>query len=351
MEPSGDCRRPDEPGPELEVWPSARDVAGPDEPASAGYGRIWEVATGKPIGSRLDHSKAVLDIRFDAAGERIATASEDGTVRVWDAHTGKSITEPLQHERPYTRSASALTGYGWRPSPNRSASGISRPLSGSRCRHSRMSSSPTIRPTVSRSSRSSMAKTTREASCRTYNCCRPGQVSPLPTTRKKLRSSAPSISIPHRSGYCFLTQESIATRTTRVVLTSSTRTRGSRSASTRWIRRGFFGGGPPFRWRIPHRQQRSNRTVPPLGSGVNDNRRQIRFSFLPLRFISQWRPATNNSPSCSALQAIRFNCGTRQHSPRRASSSHRPRPCTKNGSKNSIAQAPSRTKAGMAGDC
>jgi WD40 repeat protein len=68
------------------------------EPDSPGYGRIWDVATGKPIGSRLEHGRAVLDIRFDAAGSRIATASEDQTARVWDAHTGKAITDPLRHD-------------------------------------------------------------------------------------------------------------------------------------------------------------------------------------------------------------------------------------------------------------
>ena len=63
-----------------------------------GTRRIWEVATGKPIGSRLEHSKPVRDIRFDTAGERVATASEDQTARVWNAHTGQAITGPLQHE-------------------------------------------------------------------------------------------------------------------------------------------------------------------------------------------------------------------------------------------------------------
>ena len=65
-----------------------------------GYGRVWDIATGKPLSPRLPHTKAAQDIRFDAAGARIATASADGTARVWDARSGKALTDPLPHGGP-----------------------------------------------------------------------------------------------------------------------------------------------------------------------------------------------------------------------------------------------------------
>lgn len=37
------------------------------------------------------HTGIVKEIDFDAAGKRVATASEDGTARIWDANTGEAI--------------------------------------------------------------------------------------------------------------------------------------------------------------------------------------------------------------------------------------------------------------------
>ena len=44
----------------------------------------------------------MLDIRFDAAGMRVATASDDQSVRVWDVSSGQLVTAPLKHEAPVT---------------------------------------------------------------------------------------------------------------------------------------------------------------------------------------------------------------------------------------------------------
>ena len=59
--------------------------------------RLWDAATGKPIGEPLEgHDDAVMSAAFSPDGQRIVTASLDKTARIWDAATGKPIGEPLK---------------------------------------------------------------------------------------------------------------------------------------------------------------------------------------------------------------------------------------------------------------
>ncbi len=62
--------------------------------------RIWDAATGKPIGEPLrGHDDIVFSAALSPDGQRIVTASWDKTARIWDALTGKPIGEPLKgHE-------------------------------------------------------------------------------------------------------------------------------------------------------------------------------------------------------------------------------------------------------------
>ncbi|HEY5891906.1 MAG TPA: hypothetical protein VIT91_01630 [Chthoniobacterales bacterium] len=70
--------------------------------------RIWDAASGRPIGEPLRHEGPVNSVSFSADGSRIVTASWDKTARVWDAASGKPIGEPLRHEGPvYSASFSA----------------------------------------------------------------------------------------------------------------------------------------------------------------------------------------------------------------------------------------------------
>jgi WD40 repeat protein len=48
--------------------------------------RIWDARTG--IGKPLHHDDRVVAATFDAAGERVVTASDDKTARIWDAPSG-----------------------------------------------------------------------------------------------------------------------------------------------------------------------------------------------------------------------------------------------------------------------
>jgi WD40 repeat protein len=67
--------------------------------------RVWDAATGKPIGEPLKgHEGVVLGAAFSPDGKRIVTASADKTARVWDAETGKPIGEPLKGHEDWVRS-------------------------------------------------------------------------------------------------------------------------------------------------------------------------------------------------------------------------------------------------------
>jgi hypothetical protein len=59
--------------------------------------RVWDAESGKPIGKPLEgHEEAVNSAAFSRDGHRIVTASDDMTARVWDAQSGKPISEPLK---------------------------------------------------------------------------------------------------------------------------------------------------------------------------------------------------------------------------------------------------------------
>jgi WD40 repeat protein len=46
-------------------------------------GRVWDAASGKPIGEPMQHEGPISSARFSADGQRVVTASGD-TARVWD---------------------------------------------------------------------------------------------------------------------------------------------------------------------------------------------------------------------------------------------------------------------------
>jgi WD40 repeat protein len=62
-----------------------------------GTARLWDALTGDPTGIVIrGHTAALTSVAFSLDGDRIITASWDGTARVWDAHTGASIGNPIK---------------------------------------------------------------------------------------------------------------------------------------------------------------------------------------------------------------------------------------------------------------
>jgi eukaryotic-like serine/threonine-protein kinase len=62
-----------------------------------GAARIWDTATGKPIGASLTHRGAVNAVAFSPDGKIVLTGSSDRTARLWDADSGAAIGPALTH--------------------------------------------------------------------------------------------------------------------------------------------------------------------------------------------------------------------------------------------------------------
>ncbi|NXC52798.1 DAW1 factor, partial [Aleadryas rufinucha] len=60
--------------------------------------QLWNAVTGAHIATLAGHRKEVLDVCFDYAGQRIATASADGSARVYNAETKQCIAKLEGHE-------------------------------------------------------------------------------------------------------------------------------------------------------------------------------------------------------------------------------------------------------------
>ena len=60
--------------------------------------RIWNAATGEPVGVPLRPTGQVEHLSFSPGGRLLATASAyDGRLQLWDAATGEPVTPALQH--------------------------------------------------------------------------------------------------------------------------------------------------------------------------------------------------------------------------------------------------------------
>jgi WD40 repeat protein/tRNA A-37 threonylcarbamoyl transferase component Bud32 len=70
--------------------------------ASACGAQRWEVTTGQPVGPPLHYQEQghLWAAAFSPDGRTILTASADTTARLWDVATGQSVAPPLQHEGP-----------------------------------------------------------------------------------------------------------------------------------------------------------------------------------------------------------------------------------------------------------
>jgi WD40 repeat protein len=60
--------------------------------------QLWEAATGTPLGPRLHHQHWINAVAFSPDGKTVLTGSWDTTARLWEAGTGKPLGPPLQHQ-------------------------------------------------------------------------------------------------------------------------------------------------------------------------------------------------------------------------------------------------------------
>jgi WD40 repeat protein/serine/threonine protein kinase len=65
---------------------------------SDGTARLWDTATGKPIGRPMDHPGSVFAVAYSPNGKTVLIGCSDGTARLWDVATGQSAGSPLRHE-------------------------------------------------------------------------------------------------------------------------------------------------------------------------------------------------------------------------------------------------------------
>src|SRR5262249_54852212 len=61
-----------------------------------GTARLWDAATGEPVGAPMRHEGKVWAVTFSPDGSMVLTGGMDGTARLWDATTGRPIAPPLQ---------------------------------------------------------------------------------------------------------------------------------------------------------------------------------------------------------------------------------------------------------------
>ena len=62
--------------------------------------RLWDCATGQPIGASLTHRGMVQAVAFSPDGKTVVTGSWDGTARIWNATTGQPLGQPIRHPGP-----------------------------------------------------------------------------------------------------------------------------------------------------------------------------------------------------------------------------------------------------------
>src|SRR5262249_29353562 len=60
--------------------------------------RLWNRATGRPIGHPLWHGDRVTVLAWANDGNTLLTGGEDDTVRLWEATPATPLQHPLEHE-------------------------------------------------------------------------------------------------------------------------------------------------------------------------------------------------------------------------------------------------------------
>jgi eukaryotic-like serine/threonine-protein kinase len=72
--------------------------------------RLFEVATGRPVGPVLEHKDTVFSVTFSPDGRMLLTGSTDNTARLWTVPGGEPLARPLDLHRPVKAVAFAPHG-------------------------------------------------------------------------------------------------------------------------------------------------------------------------------------------------------------------------------------------------
>jgi WD40 repeat protein len=72
--------------------------------------RLWDARTGHELCALTGHRSAIFGMAFSADGERVVTASADGSTKVWDAKKGRELFALPQTTSPLTSVAFSLDG-------------------------------------------------------------------------------------------------------------------------------------------------------------------------------------------------------------------------------------------------
>jgi WD40 repeat protein len=65
--------------------------SGDTEAWSDGEIKVWDVRTGRAVGTLSGHTNRILSTAFSPDGQRLASAGRDGTVKLWDLQTGHEV--------------------------------------------------------------------------------------------------------------------------------------------------------------------------------------------------------------------------------------------------------------------
>lgn len=76
----------------LEISPDGGQVA---TACQDQYARLWDTATGRPIGAPMRHEGSVLSVAFSPDGRRLLSGALDGTARLWSVADAEAASEPL----------------------------------------------------------------------------------------------------------------------------------------------------------------------------------------------------------------------------------------------------------------
>ena len=72
--------------------------------------RIWEFATGRPVGSPLVHGDAVHLVQFVGDGRQLLTGCMDGVFRLWDSRSGQLVYPPARDDEVAMSAAATPDG-------------------------------------------------------------------------------------------------------------------------------------------------------------------------------------------------------------------------------------------------